>query len=296
MKFRFVSASLLLVLGFCSHALAQDGKTYTYHTSGSIAQSSRQTASEVEDIGEIDESGSKSALRDKLRFNVDFRTAFTTNALQTGNNGSSDVLFLPTLEAGFHTALDKHFNLDIDTKIESAIYSRFQDHGFAGFDAMATLDYHIKAGLPRFYVSVEDYRYNSFDTGQLQTEAVGFIGGTDWGIAFNGGRSLGFIGYSFADYLSDPKIDTRLVHRVVAGIAHQLRSNLTAQLYYLYQYGDYTDFDRRDSQHTVSGALIYQFSDHWYGSFTTSFIDNGSTEDHASYQAFSTSLGLSLHF
>ncbi len=288
--------SLLLFIGVCGHLLAQDGKTYTYHTSGSIAQNSRQSAQEIEDIGEIDEKVAISSFREKLRFSVDMRSAYTTNALLQGNHGSSDVIFLPTIEAGFHTALDRHFNFDLDTKVESAVYSKFQEHGFVGYSAQATLDYHIREGLPRFYATIEPYRYESFDTGQLQTEAVGFTGGTDWGIAFNGGRTLGFIGYSFTEYVSDPGIDTREVHRVVAGFAHQIHTNLTAQLYYVYQYSNYTDFDRGDSQHTVVGNLIYQINEHWYGSLTTSFINNGSSEDHASYQSFSTALGLSFHF
>lgn len=295
MKARFFP-SLLLLLGTCGCLLAEDPKTYTYHTPGSVAQTSKQSAQEIEDIGQIDEAGSKSAFRDKLRFNVDIRTAYTTNALLRGNNSSGDVLFLPTLEAGFHTPLNQHFNFDLDTRVESAIYSRFQDHGFVGYSAQATLDYHIKPGLPRFYTTIEPYRYESFDTGQLQTEAIGFTGGTDWGIAFNAGRTLGFVGYSFTDYLSDPNIDSRLVHRVVAGFAHQIHSNLTGQLYYVYQYSNFSDFDRGDSKHTIAGNLIYQFNDHWYGSLTTSFVNNGSSQEHASYQSFSTSLGLSFHF
>ncbi|EDY20808.1 hypothetical protein CfE428DRAFT_2005 [Chthoniobacter flavus Ellin428] len=296
MKARFVPPTLLLLLGICGSLLAQDGKTYTYHTQGSLAQSSKQSAQEVEDIGQIDEEGGSTTLRDKLRFNINFQTAYTTNALLQGNHGSGDVLFLPSLDVGFHTALSKHFNFDLDTKVDSVIYSRFQDRGIVGYSAQATLDYHIKQGLPRFYATLEPYRYESFDTGQLQTEAIGFTGGTDWGVPFNGGRTLGFVGYSFTEYLADPDIDTRMVHRAVVGLAHQIRTNLTLQLYYVYQFSDYTDFDRSDSKHTISGNLIYQFNDHWYGSFTTSFINNGSTQEHAAYQSFSTSLGLSLHF
>ena len=300
MKARLISFSLILILGVCGPLLAQeapDGKNYSYHTDGSLSQSgSKQSAQEIEDIGEIDEQGASASLRDKLRFSIDVRTAYTTNALLRGNHSSSDVIFLPTVDAGFHTAIDKHFNFDLDTKIESAIYSKYQDHGFVGYSAQATLDYHISPGLPRFYATIEPYRYDSFDTGQLQTESIGFTGGTDWGIAFNGGRTLGFIGYSFTDYQSDPGIDTRQVSRVVAGFAHQIRSNLTAQLYYIYQYSSFEDIDRSDSQNTVSGSLTYQFNDHWYGSFTTSFINNESSENHAGYQLFSTSLGLSLHF
>src|ERR1700749_2732620 len=105
MKARLIP-SLLLFAGLGGLLHAQDGKTYTYHTQGSLSQQSRQSAQEIEDIGEIDEKGAKTGTwRDKLRFNVDFRTAYTTNALQSGNNSSSDVLFLPTLDVGFHTPL-----------------------------------------------------------------------------------------------------------------------------------------------------------------------------------------------
>ena len=275
---RFISLSLVVVLGLGGSLLAQDqdGKNYTYHTSGSVAQNAKQSAQEIEDIGQIDETGASSAFREKLRFSVDFRSAYTTNALLRGNNSSSDVIFLPTIDAGFHTPIDQHFSFDFDTNISSAIYSRFQDHGFIDFDSMATLDYKFKPGLPRLYATVEGYRIDSFDTGQLQTEAVGFTGGTDWGISFNGGRTLGFLGYSFTDYLSDPSTDTRLVNRAVAGFAHQITPNLTAQLYYVYQYSNYTNFDRSDSRNSVSGALIYQFNEHWFGSLTTSFVDQGS--------------------
>jgi len=296
MKASLIPFSLFLLVGLCGSAFAQDGKTYTYHTDGSIAHGSKQSEQEVEDIGVIDETGGSTSLRDKFRVNFDLRSAYTSNALLRGNHGSSDVIFLPTLDAGFHTAIDKHFNFDLDTKVESAIYSKFQDHGFIGYSAQATLDYHISTGLPRFYATIEPYRYDSFDTGQLQTEAIGYTGGTDWGIAFNGGRTLGFLGYSFTDYQSDPGMDTRQVNRVVAGFAHQINSKLTAQLYYVYQYSNFTDFDRSDSQNTVSGNLVYQFNDHWYGSWTTSFINNESSQVHASYQLISTSLGLSVHF
>lgn len=297
MKARFLPLLLLLVPGFCTALFAQeDGKTYTYHTDGSLAQGSAQSTQEVEDIGEIDETGAKSALKDKFRVSFDLRSAYTTNALLRGDHSSSDVIFLPTLDAGFHTALDQHFNFDLDTKVESAIYSKYQDHGFIGYSAQATLDYHITNGLPRFYATVEPYRYDSFGTGRLQTEAIGYTGGTDWGIAFNGGRTLGFLGYSFTDYQSDPGMDTRQANRVVAGFAHQINAKLTAQLYYVYQYSYFTDIPRNDSQNTVSGNLVYQFNDHWFASWTNSFINNESSEKNAGYQLFSTSLGLSVHF
>ncbi len=297
MKPRVLPLFVPLVLGICGQLFAenagQDARHYSYQTS---AKFNKQSAEEVEDIGELVEKKGFNAFRDKLRFNVTAREAYTTNALLKGNHSSSDAVFLPTIEAGFHTLLGEHFSFDIATKLEAGTYAKYDQQNFAAYSAVATLDYRIKAGLPRFYASIEPYRFDSFDTGDRITQAIGFTGGTDWGISFNGGRTLGFVGYSFSDYLADPNIDTRLVNRAVIGVAHQIRSNLTGQIYYVYQHSHYTDFDRNDSKNTVAGNLIYQFSQHLFGSWTTSFVSNNSTQDNASYKTFSTTLGLTLQF
>lgn len=300
MKLRFVPVLAGVLVASAATLLAQDGgdgKTYTYHsTKKSAVNTSGQTAQEIEDLGEIDEKQGFQTLRDKLRFNVNARAAYTTNALLEGHHSSSDLLFLPTIEAGFHTPLGEKFSFDLSTKLESVTYTKYDERGFAGYSAMATLDYRIAKNAPRVYVSIEPYRYDSYDTGDLLTEAVGFTGGTDWGFAFNGGRTLGFIGYSFSYYLADPSIDSRVEHRVVAGIAHQLRSNLTAQLYYMYEFDNYTNFDRDDYKNTVAGNLIYQFNEHFFGSLTTAWVNNVSDQQNAGYQSFSTTLGLTVQF
>lgn len=294
---RAFSPIFLLLVGLCGHLVAQDvsqdSKHYSYRSS---ARAAKQSAEEIADIGELVEKKGFNAFRDKLRFNVNVREAYTTNALLKGDHGSSDAIFLPTLEAGFHTILNEHFSFDLGTKVEAATYAKYDERNFAGYSAVATLDYRIKAELPRFYVSVEPYRFDSFDTGDLISQAIGFTAGTDWGIAFNAGRTLGFAGYSFTDYLADPNIDSRLVNRVVVGVAHQIRSRLNGQLYYVYQQSHYTDFDRDDNKQTVAGNLIYQFSNHWFGNLTASFINNDSSQKGASYQTFSTSLGVTLQF
>ena len=294
MKLRALPSLLVLLFGLSGFLRAQDAsKEGHFQTS---ANASKQTAQEIEDIGEIDESEGFKSLRDKLRFNVSARAAYTTNALLQGSHSSSDVLFLPTIEAGFHTPLGQHFSFDLSTRIESASYAKYDDKGFMGYSALATLDYKIKNGLPRVYVSIEPYRYDSYDTGNLLSEAIGFTGGTDWGFAFNGGRTLGFVGYSFTNYVSDPGIDSRNVHRAVIGMAHQIRSNLTGQLYGVYEFSDYTRFNREDSKYTIAGNLIYQFNKNWFGSLTAAWMSNNSDEEHASYESFSTSLGLNLQF
>jgi len=64
----------------------------------------------------------------------------------------------------------------------------------------------------------------------------------------------------------------------------------------LYQYSNYTDFDREDNKFTLAGNLIYQFNEHWFGSLTAAWVSNNSDQPHASYESFSTSLGVTVQF
>ncbi len=269
---------------------AQDGKTYSYHTGPGGA--AKQGPKEVEDIGEIDETQGGS----KWRFNVSGNGQYTSNAYLSGNNGSSDFVFLPTFEVGYKTPLGKKFSFDIGARIESALFADHSDRSFSGYSATATLDYLHKPGLPRVYARVEPYRYDGWDSGDLATSAVGFVGGVDWSRGFNAGRSVLFVGASYGYYLADPSIDSRNSVRAVIGFAHQIRSNLTGQIYYAYQFGDYTDFSREDSQNVIAGNLIYQFSEHWFGSASVMWIDNDSTQNHASYQNFGAGLGVTVQY
>lgn len=297
MKLLLIAFLLVLFVSGADSARAQgtdeNRKHYSYR---STTNSNKQSAEEVEDIGELVETQGFNTLREKLRFNITAREAYTTNARLEGSHSSSDAIFLPTIEAGFHTNLGKHFSFDLAVKVESGIYAKYDERDFAGYSAMATLDYRFKPGMPRIYTSIEPYRFDSFDTGDLISQAVGFTAGTDWGIPFNSGRTLGFVGYSFTDYLADPNIDSRLVNRALIGVAHKFRSNMTGTLYYLYQHSHFTDFDRDDSKHTIAGNLIYQFSENWFGSLTTSFVNNDSSQDRVSYETFSATLGVTLQF
>lgn len=303
MKARPLSLSIAVLGALCVSAVAQDAKNYSYRSSAKT-----QSADEVEDIGEISSAGSSGgeadgksmpppeALKGKFRFNVTTRGEYTSNANLSGNHSSSDFIGLPTVEGGYNVALGKYFTFDLATKVESGIYADQNNHSFIGYSANATLDFRPKVGLPRVYVTAEPYRYDSFDTGSRITQAIGVAAGTDWGISFNAGRSLAYAGYNYGRYFADPTIDNRNSHRVVVGLAHQLRQNLTGQLFYAWQYNDYTDIARHDSRNMVGLNLIYAISKNWYGSFTTSFVDNDSDFDRASYQSVTGSLGLSLQF
>ena len=271
---------------------AETGKAYQSFSSTPLQQS----AEEVEDLGEIEASDGSEGVRSKFRANVSARSDYTSNAELSGNHGNGDVLFFPTAEFGFKTPVGKGFSFDIATKLESGIFSRREERSFIGYSAAATFDWRPRPNLPRVYVGAEPYRYDSFDTGDLMTQAIGLSAGTDYGFSFNSGNSLAFIGYSFTNYFADPSIDNRSAHRAVLGVVHQLRPQLYGQFLYAYQFSDFQDVDRDDSRHLVSLSLTYQFNRQLFGTLSGSFIDNDSTQDEASYQSALVSAGLTFQF
>jgi hypothetical protein len=257
------------------------------------AAASQQTQEVIEDLGEI-----KEGAEDQVKYRANLSTigTFTSNAKLSGNHGSGDFLFFPTLTGGLNKQLTKKISFDFEAKLESALYSRYSERSFAGYSALATLDYRHQANLPRLYISAEPYRYDSYDTGDLITQAVGLSVGTDWGYAFNRGNSLVLASYSFTEYLSDPSIDNRHTHRLIAGVAHQLRPQLFGQVLYTFMQTGFEDIDRRDFRHVVAANLIYQFNHHLFGTVSTSFVDNDSTQLRASYQSTGASIGLTWQF
>jgi hypothetical protein len=105
-----LSAGLFLA----SAALSQAAVQYNPQT--------RQTADEEEDIGVIAEAGAgstdgktydgKSAKEtlppqkpSPFRLNVGARAQYTSNAELSGNHDSNDVIFFPSIEAGYHQGL-----------------------------------------------------------------------------------------------------------------------------------------------------------------------------------------------
>lgn len=283
---------------------AEDPRNYSYQSSARP-----QSPEEVEDLGEIAASpeGEKAAasgkevappadVRSKFRFNVNARSEYTSNARLSGNHSSSDFLFLPTIEAGYNTPLGKYFTFDLAGRVESALYADHNDRGFLGYGANATLDFRPRPRAPRLYISAEPYRYDGFDEGDLITQAIGLTAGTDWGIPFNNGRSLAFLGASYSHYFADPGIDSRDSFRVVAGLAHQFRSDLTGQIYYSWQYNDFTDYSRHDSRNFAGANLVYQFTERVFGSLNATFVDSDSSVDTASYQSVTGSLGVTVAF
>ena len=259
--------------------------------------SSSQSAKEVEDIGVIEqtdpeEMGGKPAFRS----NIQMRSEFSTNAKLTGNHNSGDLIFFPQVEVGFNTPLKHNFSFDIAAKVESGIYTQHDERGFIGYSIISTLDWRPKINWPRIYVGAEPYRYDSFDTGERITQAVGLTAGTDWGYAFNKGYSLAFVGYSFTNYYADPTVDNRTQNRAIVGVTHQFNDRTVGTVFYQFTYSDFQNVDRSDYRHLFGANLTYQFTNSVFGNVATTFADNDSSADFASFQAFSLSLGVTIQF
>jgi hypothetical protein len=221
---------------------------------------------------------------------------YTSNAFLHGNEGSSDFLWFPSMQGGFTVPLGKKFTLDTSSRLESAIYSRFQDRGFYGTSADLTLDYQALKSLPHLYVGVQPYYYLGFDTGDRLAEAVAFSTGvTDYHFLFRG-KTMLFGGYNFSNFVASPSTDNRNAHRAMIGVTQQLSPATYTQLFYAFQFSDYFDNDRRDSRHVVGLNFVYQFSEHLFGTVAGSFVNNHSTNSLASYQSLMCSTGLTFQF
>jgi hypothetical protein len=227
---------------------------------------------------------------------VQIRGEFNTNARMTGNHTSGDLIFFPQVEVGFNAPLPHNFSFDISAKVESGIYTQYDERGFIGYSIISTLDWRPKLNWPRIYVGAEPYRYDSFDTGGKITQALGVTAGTDWGYGFNKGYSLAFVGYSATNYFADPTIDNRIQHRAIVGVTHQFSDRLIGTLFYQFSYADFQNVDRRDYRHLLGANLNYQFTKSIFGTATSTFADNDSTQDLASFQSFGLSLGVTVQF
>jgi hypothetical protein len=293
---------LYSVLTLCTALPLAAQERYTY-----TGRAASQTADEIEDIGEIAETSSETVdgktvgepepdLRSKFRLSASTRATYTSNAQLSGNHGSGDFLFFPTIEGGFNTMLRNGFTFDVAARIDSGLYARYDERAFIGYGLTTTLDWRPKPNAPRLFISAEPYRYDNFDKGGKLTQAIGMAAGTDWGIPFNNGNSMAFVGYNFTHYLSDPSMDSRNAHRAVVGVTHTIRPQVYGQMLYAFNYDNYTDFDRRDFRHVIAANLTWQVNRHLFTTLSGTFIDNDSDQLRASYQSAGAALQLTWQF
>lgn len=270
----------------------------------------RQSKSEVEDIGEIAEAAPGAASDGKatvqevapaepvkhFRFNVGTRALYTSNAKMTGDHDSNDVIFFPTIEAGYNTKLGQYFSFDSALRVESGLYSDNTNRSFIGYSLQNTLDFRPRPNLPRVFIGFEPYRYDNFHKKGLITEALAVSAGTDYGIAFNNGRSLAFVGYTFANHFSNPSIDSRHVNTGIIGVTHSFAPQLTGQLFYQFEHSNFYEIDRDDSRNVVGLSLTYQLTRRIFTTLSGSFVDNNSSDERASYQSAGAMLGVNLQY
>jgi hypothetical protein len=231
-----------------------------------------------------------------FRISVQGQAEYRTNAEMRGATGRDDFVYTPKIELGYTVPLGRGFSLDLMARIDAVLYSRLSDNEFIDYGASAFLDYRRHPGSPRFYVGVEPYYYQGFDSEKLISEAVGVRTGIDHGIPFNHNRTLFFYGYEYAHFSASPSFDNRHQHRLIAGLTHQITSKIFAQAFYSYQYSDYYELDRQDSRNTASLSLIYNFTPHLSGSLLADFVDNNSGLQAFSYQSSGYGLSFAYQF
>ena len=249
----------------------------------------------VEDLGDIRPLADKPLLL-KMRFTTSLRGEFVSNAKSIGNHGSGDFLLVPAINAALDQPLGHGFALSLNARAESFLYSRFNNFSFWGFSGMASVSYQPSENSPRIYAGIEPYWFASVNSGRQLAEALGISTGVEKEWAINRDQTILFAGYNFSSFVSSPARDDRDSHRATVGITQQILPSLLGQLYYSYQFSDYTSVARHDSRNLVGLSLVYQFNEHWSGNATTYFVDNNSSMSLASYQTFGIGLGLALHF
>lgn len=266
--------------------------TQTMQATGAVPKQGREV---IEDLGDIRPVADKPLIR-RMRFTTSLRGEFVSNARSSGSHRSGDFLLVPAFNAALDQPLGHGLALAFNARAESFLYSKFDEFSFWGFSGLASLGYQSGPEMPRFYAGIEPYWYASVNNGRQLAEALGISAGVEKEWAFNRDRTIIFADYHFTNFVSSPARDDRNAHRATVGVTHQIRPALSGQLYYSYQFSDYTGVDRDDSRNLVGVTFVYQFSEHWSGNATAYFVDNNSSISPASYQTFGIGLGAVLRF
>lgn len=258
----------------------------------------------VEDLGDIRPLADQSLLR-RIRFTTSLYGEFVSNAQAVGNHGSGDFLFVPSGSAALDQPLGKGFSLDFNARSEAFLYAKYDDLSFWGFSGSIMGRYQPTNEWPKLYVGIEPYWYTNIRdgnaaaeirTGSRITSAVAVSAGIEKDWAFNRDQTVLFVGYAFSHFFSSPASDNRTSHRATVGVTHQIRPSLFGQVFYSYQFLDYTDISRRDSRNFVGLNFVYQIDDRWSAKASTYLVDNNSSQSVSSYQTFGVGLSATYHF
>ena len=255
----------------------------------------QQPPAVIDDLGDIRPLADKPLLQ-RLRLTASVSTEYVSNALYSGNHGSGDFLLRPGIGVSFDEPLDHGFSLSFGARSDAFVYTKFDESSFWGFSGSALLNYQPSKDAVRFYAGIEPYWYASARTGDQLTEALPISAGIQKEWTFNRDQTVFSIGYNFSNYFSFPVADDRNAHRVTVGVTQRLGFALYCQLFYAFQYSNYTSVARHDSRNLAGLNFVYQISDRWTANLTTYLVDNDSNVSRASYQTFGIGIGTSYRF
>lgn len=217
---------------------------------------------------------------------------YTSNAALYHSKDDADFLIAPVLQGGFTAPLNKNFTVDVEARLEDFTYSSNQELGFYGASGNANLEYRYKPSWPRVYVGMEPYYYFTYANGDRLTSAIGPVAGVDQSLSINRGKTLLYAGYHFGEYFSGPWIDTRQSHTVTLSMTQQLRRDYYAQIYWQYQYSDYSVYGRDETRDVVGVSVIHQFTPQTFASLFVNYVDNASNNALAKYTTVNAGVSL----
>lgn len=250
-----------------------------------------------EDLGDI-RPESAGGIMSYVRVQAQVDSQYTSNAALYHSRDDADFLISPSLEADISIPLSQHFDIDVEGRVEDFTYAspRNQSLGFWGFSGNADLDYYYKPGWPRVYVGLEPYYYWSYSNGRRLTSALGPVAGVDQTYSLCRGKTLLYAGYHFGEYFSAPWIDTRQSHTVTLSVTQQLQRNLYGQLYWEFQYSDYSVYGRDETRDVLGASLIHQFTPDTFVTGFVNYANNASNNSRAKYETVNVGFSLIWQF
>ncbi|HEX4086958.1 MAG TPA: hypothetical protein VHY22_18730 [Chthoniobacteraceae bacterium] len=294
--FTLIAATLFLAVG----ARAADTNPALEYGQGPNGGNSAATFSPLpekvqEDIGDI-RPAEQAPWTSYFHGEAAINGQYVSNAPLYHSHDNGDFLIAPMLQGSFTMPLDKHFTLNLDSRIEDFTYASHQTLGFWGFSGDSLIEYRYKPAAPRIYAGMSPYYYWSYATGDRLTSAIGPVAGIDQSFSINRGKTLLYAGYEFGEYYSSPGIDSRQSHTVTVSLTQQLRRDYYAQVYWQLQYSDYWVYGRDETRDVFGVSVIHQFNPHTFASVFVNYVDNASNNTLAKYTTVNSGVSMVWQF
>jgi hypothetical protein len=262
--------------------------------SGASLSGTQKDAAAFEDGGDMTELKRQATKEVFYRLGLFNDIEYQSNADLQGNGGSGAVLFNPGVEGGLTWDFAPQLKLDVSGRVESGIYEGISDQDYWGADSAVKLKYQYSKYYPEFYVGPRLYRFQSFDDGDLLSEAVMAVTGLNYGYNIRQTGTYPFVNLQYQHQWVTPSALERDVYRATVGVTQELYKALFLQAYYEYRYSDYQNTNRSDRRNILGSALIWQPLSYLTLRLNFNFIDNDSSVERAQYQTFNGGLGSAL--